>query len=95
MAARAGAHRSWFHLYRMLMLSPPARDAAPADGSDGPRAELDEEQKRQQQRAVAVEQFMQSAPLGEYRRRLDLLWAFRWPPCHRVILSPFQPSPVA
>lgn len=28
--------------------------------------------------AVAVEQFMQSATLGEYQRRLDLIWTFRW-----------------
>ena len=56
----AGAHRSWFHLYRMLM----APSEANADA-----AELD--------MAVAVEQFMQSATLGEYQRRLDLIWTFR------------------
>ena len=78
-AVQAGAHRSWFHLYRMLMLPRPQPDGAPPDDATGAQhAELDEQQKQQQQRAVAVEQFMQSAPLGEYQRRLDLLWAFRW-----------------
>ena len=89
-AGRAGAHRSWFHLYRMLMLPPPAPDAAPAGCSDGPHAQLDDQQKQRQQRAVALEQFMQSSPLGEYRRRLDLLWVFRWAPLpfsHLVLLT--------
>lgn len=32
----------------------------------------------EQDMAIAVEQFMQSATLGEYQRRLDLMWTFRW-----------------
>ena len=57
----AGAHRSWFHLYRMLMMH------GAADSIAG-----------EHDMAIAVEQFMQSATLGEYQRRLHLMWTFRW-----------------
>lgn len=58
----AGAHRSWFHLYRMLMM---------------PAGTVDEADAAEQDKAVSVEQFMQSATLGEYQSRLDLIWSFR------------------
>ncbi|KAK9820997.1 hypothetical protein WJX81_006213, partial [Elliptochloris bilobata] len=64
--AAAGAHRSWFHLYRVLMQAetPPGDNPAPGAlvGSSDP---------------VAVEQFVQTAPLGELERRLELLASFR------------------
>ena len=53
---------SWFHLYRLLL--PPGQ-------------ELDEDRNHAQSLAAAVEQFMQSSPVGEYQSRLDLLWNFR------------------
>lgn len=71
---RAGAHKAWFHLYRLIMLPQPPAELPAADAA----GEQEQEQGMQaQQRAVAAEQFMQSAPLGEYASRLGLLWAFR------------------
>ena len=52
---------SWFHLYRLLL----------------PGQELDQDRNHAQSLAAAVEQFMQSSPVGEYQSRLDLVWNFR------------------
>lgn len=57
----AEAHSSWFHLYRLLL-----PDQGPAQDSNHAEG-----------LAAAIEQFMQSASLGEYQRRLDLVWSFR------------------
>ena len=94
---RAGAHLSWFHLYRVLMLAP-APDARSNEGGHGPApvtygnsasangnapggdasgsGECASERARRSA-AVAVEQFVQTAPLGEFERRLELLASFR------------------
>ncbi len=61
-----GAHRTWFHLYRLVLEQPPEADA--------------EEEGRQQiqQVAVAVEQFLQTSTVGEYEQRLNMVWSFRF-----------------
>ena len=90
----AGAHRSWFHLYRVLMSAdaaagntlPPgangaSTDHAPAANGGVPAGDLqgqgDPGERRRRSAAVAVEQFVQTAPLGEFERRLELLTSFR------------------
>ena len=64
----AGAHRTWFHLLGLL-IEQPSRS-----GVQG----LPEEEQEQQlsQLAVAIEQFLQSATLGEFAKRLRLLSTF-------------------
>ena len=52
----AGAHHSWFHLYRTLLL----RDAALLD----------------QSAATAVQQYLQTATLGEFAERLTMVKTF-------------------
>jgi hypothetical protein len=59
-----------------LPADPPTADAAASE----PQQQQAQQHAQQQQSAVAVEQFMQSAPLGEYSARLALLDAFRWSP---------------
>ncbi len=59
--APAGADQSWFHLYEVT--------APEGDGTD--------EDEKVAAAAVALEQFMQTAPLGEYVARLQLLASFR------------------
>ncbi len=54
----AGAHHSWFHLYRTLLL----RDAALLD----------------QSAATAVQQYLQTATLGEFAERLTMVKTFGW-----------------
>ncbi len=71
----AGAHRSWFHLYRVLLLEDGRDGAARAPGANGNGAADGEAVRRSA--AVAVEQFVQTAPLGEFERRLELLHSFR------------------
>ncbi len=55
----AGAHKSWFHLFRML-LARPVMDA-----------------QALQEAATTLEQFLQTASLGEYGARLDMVGSFR------------------
>lgn len=62
MLCDAEAHKSWFHLYRLLL----------------PDQENVEDRNHAESLAAAVEQFMQSSPMGEYQRRLDLVWSFRY-----------------
>ena len=57
----AGAHASWFHLHRLLL----------------PNHETALDRSHAESLSVAMEQFMQSSSLGEFQRRLDLLWSFR------------------
>ena len=90
----AGAHRSWFHLYRVLMLADAAADDtllagasgattdhAPAANGGGLAQDVqgrgDPGERRRRNAAVAVEQFVQTAPQGEFERRLELLASFR------------------
>ena len=61
-----GAHRTWFHLYRLVLEQPP-------------EAATEEEGRHQiQQVAVAVEQFLQTSTVGEYEQRLNMVWSFRY-----------------
>lgn len=55
----AGAHRSWFHLYRLIV----------ADQNRSPES--------YQETATILEKFLQTASLGEFERRLDMLATFR------------------
>lgn len=61
-----GAHRTWFHLYRLVLERPP-------------EAHTEEEMQQQtQQVAAAVEQFLQTSTVGEYEQRLNMVWSFRY-----------------
>jgi hypothetical protein len=60
----AGAHQSWFHLYELVQ--PPADDGIGA---------VDDEALSTV--GTALEQFMQTATLGEYSARLALLASFQ------------------
>jgi hypothetical protein len=74
----AGAHRSWFHLYRVLLLEDARDGAARAPGADaGADGGAVDGAAARRSAAVAVEQFVQTAPLGEFERRLELLHSFR------------------
>ena len=64
----AGAHRTWFHLLGLL-IEQPSRSAAQALPQEEQEAQLS-------QLAVAIEQFLQSATLGEFALRLRLLSTF-------------------
>ncbi len=61
-----GAHRTWFHLYRLVLEQPPEADAE------------EEERQQIQQVAAAVEQFLQTSTVGEYEQRLNMVWSFRY-----------------
>jgi hypothetical protein len=64
----AGAHQSWFHLYEVVQ--PPVTDAADNSG-------IADEVEVLSAAATALEQFMQTATLGEYSARLALLASFQ------------------
>ena len=68
----AGAHSTWFHLYRLVLQQPPDMHAT---------AEQGQQQERVQQVALAVEQFLQTSTVGEYEQRLGMLWSFRFALC--------------
>ncbi|KAL0028971.1 hypothetical protein WJX77_009058 [Trebouxia sp. C0004] len=71
----AGAHRTWFHLYRLVLEQPP-------------EAHAEEEGRQQiQQVAIAVEQFLQTSTVGEYEQRLNMVWSFR---CHALVQCQIQ-----
>ena len=61
--ANAGAHRAWFHLYNLLSTI----------ASDIQQSILDLGQAF----AVAVEQFIQTATLGEFERRMQMVQTLR------------------
>ena len=65
---RAGANRTWFHLLELLV-EQPAADAEHV-------LPLDERQARLSTLAVATEQFLQTATIGEFGARLRLLTTF-------------------
>ena len=67
----AGAYQTWFHLYRLIFGASEA-----AQDSEGSSAEAQQAQQVQQV-ALAVEQFLQTSTVGEYRQRLDMIWSFR------------------
>ncbi len=67
-----GAHRTWFHLYRLVLEQPPEADAE------------EEERQQIQQVAAAVEQFLQTSTVGEYEQRLNMVWSFRWVSSYHV-----------
>ena len=62
----AGANQSWFHLYEVVQ--PPAVDTAELNADGGVALSA---------AGTALEQFMQTATLGEYSARLALLASFR------------------
>ncbi|KAL0049173.1 hypothetical protein WJX82_008148 [Trebouxia sp. C0006] len=68
----AGAHCTWFHLYRLVLEQPPEVHAE------------EEERQQIQQVAAAVEQFLQTSTVGEYEQRLNMVWSFR---CHALVQS--------
>ena len=61
----AGAHRTWFHLYRLVLENP----QTPQSGEQA--------QQQTEQVGLAVEQFLQTSTVGEWEQRLDMLWSFR------------------
>jgi hypothetical protein len=61
----SGAHQSWFHLYEVVQ--PPAVDMADSEAADGDALSA---------AGTALEQFMQTATMGEYSARLALLASF-------------------
>ena len=71
----AGAHSTWFHLYRLVLEQPPDIPAT---------AEKGQQQEQVQRVALAVEQFLQTSTVGEYEQRLSMVWSFRFAlcPCH-------------
>lgn len=66
--AAAGANQSWFHLYEVVQ--PPAA----AEAGDDAAADAEEALSAA---GTTLEQFMQTATLGEFAARLALLAAFR------------------
>ena len=83
----AGAHRTWFHLYRLVLEQPPDMHIT---------AEAGQEEERVQRVALAVEQFLQTSTVGEYEQRLSMVWSFRFVPAPITSLFrvPFQEAPV-
>lgn len=73
----AGAHSTWFHLYRLVVKQP--SDMQPTTAEEG------QEEQRVQRVALAVEQFLQTSTVGEYEQRLSMVWSFRCAlyPCHQ------------
>ena len=65
----AGAHSTWFHLYRLVLEQP--SDMQPTTAEEG------QEEQRVQRVALAVEQFLQTSTVGEYEQRLSMVWSFR------------------
>ncbi len=78
---RTGANQSWFHLYELVQ--PPALNSeGPGVADDGSAANSSATAAASREDAlssvaVALEQFMQTATLGEYTARLRLLASFR------------------
>ena len=72
MRVAAGAHSTWFHLYRLVLEQPP-------DMQD--TAEEGQQQDRLHRAALAVEQFLQTSTVGEYEQRLSMVWSFRFALC--------------
>ena len=64
-----GAHRTWFHLYRLVMEQ--------LGEGEAEEAKQEEAQQQTQQVALAVEQFLQTSTVGEYEQRLSMVWSFR------------------
>ena len=60
--AAASANNTWFPLFRLLTAQPPAEEAACRTWIRGV--------------AAAIEEYVISSPLGEFERRLALLWSF-------------------
>lgn len=86
MGATAGAHRTWFHLLGLLIEQP---------SRNGVDALSEEEQDKQlSQLAVAIEQFLQSATLGEFAKRLRLLSTFERHVQAEVLSAPYQSAPL-
>ena len=69
MLLAAGAHSTWFHLYRLVLEQPPDMHATAEEGL---------QQERVQRVALAVEQFLQTSTVGEYEQRLSMVWSFRF-----------------
>ena len=63
-----GAHRTWFHLLGLL-IEQPTRKSVSAQS-------MEEQDSQLSHLAVAIEQFLQSATLGEFDKRLRLLSTF-------------------
>ena len=61
----AGAHRTWFHLYRLVLEHPQVFQRQ------------QEAQQQIEQVGLAIEQFLQTSTVGEWEQRLDMLWSFR------------------
>lgn len=72
----AGAHSTWFHLYRLVLEQPQGVPSTAQEGL-GEKAEAE----RVQQVALAVEQFLQTSTVGEYEQRLSMVWSFRFVLC--------------
>lgn len=68
----AGAHSTWFHLYRLVLEPPQDVQSTPQEGQ-----EETGEKERVQRVALAVEQFLQTSTVGEYEQRLNMVWSFR------------------
>eukprot|EP00884_Botryococcus_braunii_P010665 jgi/Botrbrau1/195/Bobra.0022s0175.1 len=70
----AGAHRMFFHLRRLLLVPPEAGSGSgtASDGriEEGGTAGIADV-------AIAIEQFLQTSTLGEFERRLNMVWSFR------------------
>lgn len=68
--------------------APAANGGALAEGLQG---QGDPSERRRRSAAVAVEQFVQTAPLGEFERRLELLASFRRGTCALAVYMPRRP----
>ena len=74
MGAYAGAHRTWFHLYRLVLSTPePTKDTEEAQN----KSQQAQHAQQARQVALAVEQFLQTSTVGEFSRRLEMVWSFR------------------
>ena len=72
----AGAARSWFHLYALLMEAPAAAAAAGGVGGGGEGEGLDAEEVEYRRVASLLEAFVQTSTVGEFAARLELLYSF-------------------
>jgi hypothetical protein len=79
----AGAHQSWFHLYEVVQ--PPAVDMGDLDAADGDALSA---------AGTALEQFMQTATMGEYSARLALLASFQRHAAAQVRSSSMLPKSI-
>lgn len=78
----AGARRSWFHLYGLLVLG--RHEQAPADhgagampGEGAAAGGLGDAEAHYQHVASTIEAFVQTSTIGEFEARLRLLDSFR------------------